>query len=242
MDAAARGMAARGARTLEDVKSAIEDERMLKSGAARIIKRWNQHRSPTQDELALYEKWTEGWGFDDDAVQLACAEMTAAEKPSFAYLNSILETWHKGGAVTKEQLREKARLDDSIAEITREAFARADLKGRPSNQHRQKVREWVVDMHLSPELIYLAAELTAEGTQQFANMKRIIKDWHDNGISGLEAAKAYYEAYQKKTYSAQRSTSKTRRALNYMQGGTYTKEELKKLGVSLGEEFYEDDD
>lgn len=239
MDAMAKSLAADGAVTKEQVDIAIENEQLMSSGAGRILKRWHQHRPPTVDELALYEQWTKGWGYDEDAIAYACTKMTAAEKPTFAYLNSILDDWRGNGAVSRDQIKNMQKLDDSIREITRQALKRAGIKSSPSQEHRLCVREWSVDFCMSPELIYLAAELSTNSVHRFQNMRRLLDEWHEKGISSISAAKAYYEAYQK--FAPAASGGKKSRALNYKQGGAYTKEELKKLGISLGEEFYSDE-
>ena len=240
MDSMAKRLAAEGALTRELVDEAIEYERLTSSGAGRILKRWHQSRPPTADELALYEKWTRGWGYDEDAIDYACTKLTSAASPSFSYIDSIIEDWRRKGKAGPDVAKEMRMIDDGVREVTRQAFARAGIKSAPNSEQRLKIQEWTVDYAMSPELIYLAAELSKDGTRQYACMRRLVDEWHDKGISSISAAKAYYEAYQKNS-SAPSARGKKNRALNYEQGGTYTKEELRKLGISLGEEFYSDD-
>ena len=240
MDSAAIKLHNMGALTLEQVEEAFREEDKLNTGAAHILQRWHRHRPPTDDELALYEKWTEGWGFDEFAISTACEQMVSAEKPTFSYLDSILTEWHSNGRITSQQIRDMQRQDDSIREIARQAFSRAGIKSAPSREQRLCVKEWTVDLCMSPELVYLAAEYAKGRTHQFAHMRSVLNEWHEKGISSITAAKSYYEAYQKNAPSGGRSGKKNP-ALNYKQGGAYTREELKKLGINMGEEFYTDD-
>lgn len=239
MDQMAKRLAADGAVTLEQVNEAISNEQLMSSGAGLLLKRWHQKRPPTEDELALYEKWTKGWGFDEYAIDYACTKLTSAANPSFGYVDSILADWHRDGKVGEEKIKEMQKLDDSIREITRQALKRAGIKSSSNGEQRLCVKEWTVDNCMSPELIYLAAELSQSSVHRFQNMRRLLDEWHAKGISSITAAKSYYEAYQKNAPAA--SGGKKNKALNYKQGGAYTKEELKKLGISLGEEFYSDD-
>lgn len=239
MDAAAKKLAAQGALTAEQVRQAFSDQAVLKSGAAGLLRRWHQSRPPTEDELALYEKWTEGWGFDEDAISMACEKMTSAEKPTFGYLDTIMSEWFKGGAVTRQQVIDMRKRDDSIFEIARQAFKRAGIKSRPTSEQRLKFKEWTDVFAIGPELIYLAAELSKDRAHQYVSMRNLLDEWHNKGISSITAARSYYEAYQKNAPSSY--GKKKNPALNYKQGGAYTKEELKKLGISLGEEFYTDE-
>lgn len=245
MDSVAKRLAGQGALTLEQAQLAFAEEELMLSGAGKVLKRWNQTRRPTEDELILYEKWTHGWGFDDNAIMLACTHMVSAEKPSFAYLDGILTEWHNGGTVTKEQIAQMEKEDDSIRELTRQAFSRAGIKSQPSREQRQQVKTWVKEYAMSPELLMLAADYSKPSAKKYSNMHRLLEEWHEKGISSVGAAGAYYEAYQKfgtASATAKAASGKKNRALDYMQGGRYTREELKKLGVSMGEEFYSDDD
>ena len=89
------------------------------------------------------------------------------------------------------------------------------------------------------DMILLAADFSRLSTKQFAFMKRLLNEWHDRGISSAAEAEVYYNGSRK---SAARTNRKDNRALKYIHGRQYNDEELKKLGISMGEEFYDDDD
>ncbi len=238
MDAVARTLSGAGALTRDAVMEHFEAEKLLRGGAAAILKRLNKRRMPTEDELALYEKWTSGWGFEASSIELACAEMTAAGNPSFKYLDSVLDTWRQGGAINADAIAKMQKDDDRIYEVARDAFARAGIKRKPSAEDRLCVREWIVDWRISAELIFLAAELAVGMRQQFSAMKGIVSEWHDKGISSVSAARAYYDAHMKNNEGFAHKQSKA----SYKRGNSYSKDDLKQMGISFGEEFYKDDD
>ena len=97
MDEKARRWADAGVLSAEDARRRIQFEKELQSGAQAILRRWRKSRQATEDELALYQKWTKEWGLSDEEILGACAALTAAEKPTFAYLDGVLENARLAG-------------------------------------------------------------------------------------------------------------------------------------------------
>ena len=54
---------------------------------------------PTNTELAYIDAWSEEMGFSDELIVLACkkAILSRPQSANFAYVNGILENWHKKG-------------------------------------------------------------------------------------------------------------------------------------------------
>jgi DNA replication protein DnaD len=239
MDSVAKTLAGKGLFSYEQVTEYFADELLMRSGAGKLLSRWHIKRLPTEDELKLYSKWAHEWGFGEDAVSLACEHMTAAEKPSFAYLDSVLRSWHEQGNIDPESIREMRRKDDLAHELARQAFSRAGLKSKPSREQILKIAEWTDEKSMNPELVLYAADLSNGSPRPFANLNELLGDWYSQGVSSVSAAKERYEAGGVPA----KSGGKRNRALNYMHGGMkYTEDELKKMGISLGEEFFEDDE
>ncbi|MBO4848459.1 MAG: DnaD domain protein [Clostridia bacterium] len=240
MDKVAKSIASKGALTHESVAAYFEEEDRLTGGAARILKRWNQSgRVPTEDEIALYEKWTTAWGFDEAGLDLALREMTAAVKPSFKYLDGLLTSWRENGRIDRSAIEADMKKEDMIAELARAALTRAGIKSRPSREHRDRFREWYSDWSMSAELIYLAADIANKKDKPFAYMKMLLDDWHGAGISSVSAAK---ERYENTKNDPRRTKGGSKRSLTYIHSDVkYTEDDLKRLGISLGEEFYDDE-
>ncbi len=241
IDAVAKRLAADGIVTAADVRESFKKQRELSSGAAAILKRWNYKRLPTDDEIALYEKWTIEWGFSEDALDLALSEMVAVDRPNFKYLDAILASYHSSGSVTADRIREVMHEQDMIAELARQCFQRAGLKRKASVSDRAQFELWHRDWGMSAELLLYAAELASSKPSPFAEMKRIIADWHARGIASFRAAKDDHEKADEQRTQSSVKGKPVSRALNYKQR-KYTAEELKKLGVDLGEGIYDDED
>lgn len=235
MDKTARSLAEKGAFTLDAVESCFREEDRISNGAGRIYKRWNRTGTPTEDEIALYEKWTREWGFSDETIDLALPRMTAASRPNFKYLDVILEALYKKGSVDENAVREADKREAAVIELSRSALARAGIKSAPTKEHKLHFEEWHFDRGMSAELIYLAADYAKGQYRPFAFMKDLIESWLSEGISSVSAAR---ESFEKHGGYAKNKDKKTR-SLNYMHGKKYSEDELKELGISLGEEFYD---
>ena len=235
---ATKTLAPRGAFTLAKVNEYFREAEVLSSGAASILKRWNKGRPPTMDEIALYEKWTSDWGMDAAAVDYAMTQMTAAEKPTFKYLDGIMTALRENGNVDSERIRELSRKEDELKELVRRIFEAAGLKSRPQREQKELIRSWRYEYRMGEEILLLAAGHAKDDRSPFAGLKEIVNGFHDEGISTVEAAKEFLE----KNGGFAKNAKKSSRALNYMKGKTYSDEELKKLGITLGEEFYDDED
>lgn len=237
MDKVAKSLAAKGAFTKDAILDAFRAEELSESGASSILKRWHIRRLPTEDELKLYEKWTKEWKLDEEALEYALSRMISAEKPSFAYLDRVAGELYKNGSIDGERVKEIMRQDDMINDLARIALKRAGIKSAPDHEKREQFREWNVSWCMSAELIFLAADYSKTSSRPFAEMKAVLSEWHDEGISSFSAAR---ESYEKRTLTQSRKR-KNDRALNYMHGEKYTKDKLKELGVSFGEDLYGED-
>lgn len=243
MDAVAKRLAADEALTLDAVKASFEREAELSGGAAVILKRWRISRRPTEDELALYDKWTREWGFSEDAILLACTGAVSSDRPNFKYLDAILAGYRESGGVSEERMRELMREQDRLFELARQAFKRAGLKRSASAKDREQFELWTKDYCMEPEMLMLAAELASKKTAAFAEMKRIVTDWHSRGIASFEAAKEDAERANAAAARPENAAKGKRvnRALNYKQQH-YSKEQLKALGIDFGEDVYTQDE
>ena len=92
---------------------------------------------------------------------------------------------------------------------------------------------------MNAEIILLAAELASKKNSPFAEMKKIISDWHDRGIASFEAAKDDAAKREEEAARTPFKGKRINRALNYPQK-QYTADDLKKFGIDLGEGLYED--
>lgn len=238
MDALAKRLAADGCICIDEVRQSFEREHESISGAARILKRWRLGRRPTEDEIGIYNKWKHEWNFSDEAIDLACADVLAADRPNFKYLDSILSSYYEKGGITAKTVAEIRKKQDAAAELARRAFVRAELKRTPTSTDCMQFMLWSDEWKMSDELILYAAELSSLKHSPFASMKRYLSDWHSNGIANVQAARERCER-EASSEPMRKKAQSVNHALNYKQN-RYSLEQLKQMGLSFGEDVYED--
>ena len=228
MDKAARAWADDGILTPDLADQRILMETELNSGAKAILNRWRISRRPTEDELELYRRWTEDWGMTHEEILAACPAMTAADKPTFAYLNGILETMRSGGGV-----REYLSAQSAAEEIARQMYIRSGIQGMPTRKEKDSVITWLNSWHMEAETALYAAELSAGVSRPFTKAAKLMEGWHEKGITTLIAARESYEKAMDKPEKAK--ADKPSHFMNYNQR-RYTADELSRMGLNLLEE------
>ncbi len=228
MDKAARGWADEGILTPDLAEQRILMETELNSGAKAIYHRWRKSGRPTEDELELYRKWTEDWGMTHQEILAACPAMTAADKPTFAYLNGILETMRSGGGV-----KEYLSAQNAAEEIARQMYIRSGIQGLPTRKEKDAVFTWLNSWHMEAETALYASELSAGVSRPFAKATKLMEGWHEKGITTLVAARESCESGLDKPDKSK--TEKPSHFMNYNQR-RYSSEELSGMGLNLLEE------
>lgn len=230
MNAEAKLWADNGIFTPEDARAFIVRRDARNRGAQAILARWKKGRAATEDELALYTKWTDDWGFEGSVILDACQELTAASQPSFKYLDTVLDTLRINGAVTPEAAAKIRSERDATAELARLMLRRAGVKRAPTAAQKDDVATWRNTWHMDPELLLLAADSSCNLAQPYANIKKIVTSWHDGNISAMTDAKADLEKRERN--ADRREAVKQSRAMGHSQR-KYSDEELKKIGIDL---------
>ena len=178
LDNIAREWSERGARTLTDVERMIAEKSGDIAAAEAVLKRFGLHRRPTEDELALARKWR-GWGFDAEAILDACAAMTNAQNPSFAYLDRVLEGRYLQTDGNFAALRDVLRELGASAQPTPETLKRYAL---------------FLEAGFEPRTVTAAAvALNAQNRHRFEDLERLLTQWAEKGLFRADAAEAYLQ-------------------------------------------------
>lgn len=230
MNAEAKLWADNGVATLTDAEAFLTRRNARCAGAQKLLARWKRTRPATDDELALYAKWTEDWGFEESVLLAACADMTGAAQPSFKYLDTLLATYRMNGAVSEEAMFALRRAQDAVNELARMLLQRAGVNRAPTAAQRDEVDVWRTRWRMDAELIMLAADAARETSQPWASLRRLVNGWHEANVSTLAAAREDLE--RRKAAAPAREAAKKGRALAHSQR-KYSEEELKSIGVDL---------
>lgn len=218
----AKSWADSGIITYEQAREYIANATVRKHGATAVLRRWNKRRSPTLDEMALYDSWVREWGFDDEAILAVCPRLTNTSSPSFEALGDRLRELYEQNKVKAEDIRADSDNVSDEKEFARMVFARM---GKVSTPTRDEIRQLSVFLEgpegLSREVVLLAAEECADAERPFGKLKAILKDWTERKVRTVaEATKALQ---QRQTQFAQadgrRRTRGKNTLLNYAEQG-----------------------
>lgn len=233
MNAEAKAWADAGVSTVESAQQyiAMRDECM--AGAQKILARWKLRRAATEDELALYAKWTEQWGMNGEVISAALEELTSAAQPSFKYLDTVLTTFRANGAITGEAIAALRHERDASRELARMMLERAGINRAPTAAQQDDADIWRTRFRIAPELLLLAAEAGRQSEKPWAAIKRTVNRWHDQGIGDIDSARRDIEAHSPANKAA---ASKNRsRALAHA-SRNYSDSDLAGMGVELLED------
>ncbi len=186
--------------TLENAEQFFARSQAAWDGTGKILRRISKFRPPTVDEIDLYLKWTQEWGFAPKAIEAACAEMTGGD-PSFKYLDSILRGIHErsGRAATSAvQLEKQLSREKEEGASIREVLSAAGLK---INQNQPAMRESyrLMTEKLSHEAVVLAAREISRSKkhQSLEKLEELVEKWHQKGLRDEGDVKQYLALVKK---------------------------------------------
>lgn len=231
IDTVARAWADAGVHTLADAHAQASSFQMLTGGAAKVLRRWNKSRTPTQDELALFEKWTRDWGFTEQAILAACPAVTKAERPSFAYLDGVLDRLRSNHICTEEQVAAHLDTEDESSLLAKEVFARM-MAGRAARPVERAQLSAFLEAGLPKEILYFAAEQAQGKERPFGYLKKLLSSFAEQNVFTVEEARRHMEARQG-LYTSPKGKAG---AMDYPQK-RYSTEELQHIFINLDEEM-----
>lgn len=186
--------------TIEQAEMIFSRSEAALKGARKILNHLGMRRNPSMDELDLYLKWTEQWGFEPKAIKEACKETTKGT-PNFAYLDKILQNLYERtqGKATSEKQVQRALLDDKTElEQVRELLHTLGIKMPVIGEGvRAEYRDLAaVGGH---ELVMLAARevLRSRSAHTLDTVKKLLDAWNQKGLATPTAVNAYLAEVEK---------------------------------------------
>ena len=175
--------------TYDQARAYIANASVRKHGATAVLRRWNKRRSPTLDEMALYDSWIKEWGFDDEAILAVCPRLTNTGSPSFEALGDRLRELYEQGKVKAEDIRADSETISDEKEFARMVFARMGKVSTPTKDDMRQLSVFLEGPEGLPrEVVLLAAEECADAERPFGKLKTILKDWTERQIRTVEEA------------------------------------------------------
>ena len=205
--------------------------RLKKHGASEVLRRWNKTRPPTVDEMNLYDRWINDWGFDAETILSVCAGMTDVASPNFAFLNDRLEQLHGQNVTDAAGYAEVVEQDSQNTAFAKRVFARLQKIGNPKKPDVSQLVMFRDEKGIPEEAILLAADACVSAERPFGLLKKILSDWAEQGVHTLDDAKKALDVPK----SAPRKKKKNA-ALVYAQT-PISEQDFNDLVVDLNEEL-----
>ncbi len=189
-DQVARQMADERIETVEAAEEFLSRDQAEYDGTRAVLKRLGRRNNPSEDQVALYRKWTREWGFTPEAVMEACAD-TAKGDPTMGYLDGILRNMYArkdSGSQMDETAIGKARAEAEEARKMLKAAGAGALDDEKLSWYRTLRKEY------SEEMILLAAR-ESKG-QPLETVEGMLASWTAKGIGTPAQARVYIREFR----------------------------------------------
>jgi DNA replication protein DnaD len=182
--------------TIEDAEIVLSRSKAVLEGTRKILRRLGKRHQPSEDEMALYHKWTMDWGYDHDAIEAACRETTKGD-PTMAYLDGILNGLRKRCEKTPasaKQVESQLQKEQDEAAPLKELFRALGISGLTVNEGTLCVYRQMRDV-ASHDVILLAAREAARFGGRLDDVLRLLTTWHDKGLTSTRQVEEYIAAF-----------------------------------------------
>jgi DnaD/phage-associated family protein len=180
-----------GVRTLEDAEKRIAQHASVCSHTQKVLAHIGVYRTPTVDENRLYNKWSQEWGFSQDAILLACKETTKIQKPNLAYVHRVLASLYEQGIVHLADMEAHFASRETLGVKVREILLALGIKSSsPTQAQNIQYARWTREWGMDHDTVLAACEhMTENGRSSFSGINSLLEDWHAKGIRAFPEAK-----------------------------------------------------
>ena len=184
-------MASEGVQTLEDAEAFLSRDQEIYQGTRKILRRLGKRNAPSEDQLALYRKWTREWGFTHEAVEQACAE-TAKGDPNMGYLDGVLRKIHQraeGGEIDESSILLDRKRREALRGVL-DALGQGTVNGSTLAWHERLLAAY------PNELIRLAVRECARTQGKPEDVEKMLASWNRKGLKTPEDAEQYIAEFR----------------------------------------------
>ena len=177
-------LADRGITTAEDAAYYLQLEKNVLRGSREVLQRLGQYREPTMDEQNLYRTWTTDWGFKHEAVLEACADTTGG-RPSFKYLNGILNKYREREASSAAQLRQSREQGRDAVQSLKKIVGIMNLPTLTVNEDTKAKFAQMQELYTDDVILMAASECAGRGLD-FDDVLKTLRSWKRQGLNNRE--------------------------------------------------------
>ena len=186
--------------SIEQAEMIFSRSEAAMKGARKILNHLGMRRNPSMDEMDLYLKWTQEWGFEPKAIKEACKETTKGA-PTFGYLDKVLEgIFNRTHGKATSEIQVQTALADEKTE-TAQIRELLQTLGISVSAIGEGLRMEYRDMAAAGghELVMLAArEVVTRGrVHTLDKVKQYLNGWAEKGLNSLQSVNAYLGELEK---------------------------------------------
>lgn len=126
-------------------------------------------------------------GFSAEALKEIAKYCFRLSKRSLEKMGREVKKFHKEGRIAIESLRLRENLSDE--ERIDDILQNLGLSRDATPSERGDYKKWVYEWKMPFDLIDYACELSKDKTNQWAYMKKVLKNWREKNIATVEEAK-----------------------------------------------------
>ena len=178
--------------------------------------------SITDEHRRFHQRWRESYGFQEEAILLACDEAVAQGSPSFKEVERILSEYMRRGTTQPEQIASDRLLTQDAQMLLRTA----GVTRIPTESDKQQIAKWL--NHMPFEVLMQAAEYAKDATKPTGYLARIVNDWQQKGIRSVSDARAEHDSIHNPFRLAPMPTHKSG-TVHFQQEPQYSSKELNTL-------------
>ena len=133
-------------------------------------------------------------GMSADIIIMLIAYCCSVGRGNMGKIEKIAMEWHEKNITTHEQAENEILALQKAFSFEGKVQSRLKLPSRLTASQKKYIEEWAV-MDITLEMVELAYDKTVDsiGKISFGYMDKILRKWHDNGITNAEAAAEYDE-------------------------------------------------
>lgn len=192
--------------TVEKAEEHLALEEAKKHEVSKLLLHLGIKRTPTVDEITLYRRWKNEFGFELKGIKAACQETTKSLNPSLAYINRILENLHSLDLHSEKQI--KAYLSESDNEKRLISVILSSLGERSrtiTTVHTEAVKILKEAGYDGELLIFIAKTMCENGYHTFTKFIQKVEELINNKITEKEKISEFLK--HKPTNSTQKTTN-----------------------------------
>lgn len=187
-----------GIDTIELAQYRVLSERSDSQNLKELLLRMGiRGRHASAEEKKLYDKWTNAYGMDIDAIYAALPAMLSAQNPSMKYLDRIIDGLYKEGRTTAAAISKKLTDNELNDERIKRLLESIGTPRRTVTEEMRRLYTRFLSMGFSEDaILYAGKRAMMDGYPSLKNVDMILSGWASRGTVRMDDIRAMIDGAQ----------------------------------------------